>query len=127
MNDADGIDPGALNRLRDLGGPAFLRQMLGLFLELAHTKLEAARVAEAAGDMQAVANAVHPLRSSSGNVGAHLMQELAARIDDLARTPESGEVPELLRQLEAAFARAKPRLETEKDLPNHEENCSHRG
>ena len=109
------FDPQALERLRDLGGNAFLRQMIGLFLDLAQQKLHAARAAEQAGDVTALGKAIHALRSSSGNIGASTMQELATRIDELAREQNAVQIPSLLRQLEAAFARVKPRLEQERD------------
>jgi HPt (histidine-containing phosphotransfer) domain-containing protein len=111
----DGFDPQALERLRDLGGTAFLRQMIGLFLDLAQQKLQAAQAAERAGDIPAIGKAIHALRSSSGNIGASTMQELATRIDELAREQNPGHIPALLRQLEAAFARVRPRLEQERD------------
>ena len=115
MNDAEIIDPRALERLLDLGGPAFLKQMIGLFLDLAKTKLEAARVAETAGDLPGIAKAVHPLRSSGGNVGSRAILDLATRIEELARQQQGEQIPALLRELEAAFARVKPRLERERD------------
>jgi HPt (histidine-containing phosphotransfer) domain-containing protein len=115
MSEADGIDRQALDRLRDLGGPAFLRQMIGLFLELAQKKLQAAQSAESSGDVLGIAKAIHPLRSSSGNVGACAMLDLATRIEELARAGRADQLPPLLRDLEAAFAQVKPRYEQERD------------
>jgi HPt (histidine-containing phosphotransfer) domain-containing protein len=115
MSQTVDIDPLALERLRALGGPAFLRQMLGLFLELAQTKLEAARAALRAGDLRGIGQAIHPLRSSSGNVGAQAMQDLATRIEHLAREQKPDQIPSLLGELEAAFASVRPRLEEERD------------
>ncbi len=115
MSDPEEIDPQALERLRELGGPGFLRRMLELFLELAREKIETARAAARAGDIRGIGRAIHPLRSSSGNVGARAMQELAARIDESAREQKAEAIPGLLSDLEAAFARVKPRLEQERD------------
>ena len=110
----DELEGSALDRLRDLGGQEFAAQMIGLFLELAQRKLAEARRAESRQDFQAVRMAVHPLRSSSGNVGARTMMELAARIDELAGRQENEAIPGLLAELEAAFRRVAPRLELER-------------
>ena len=71
-----------------------------------------------AGDVAALGKAIHPLRSSSGNVGAQAMHELATQIDHLALEQKAEELPRLLRELEAAFAQVKPRLEKERDALN---------
>lgn len=113
MNSSEQIDRAALERLRDLGGPAFVRQMIGLFLDFAPKKLEAARAAERAGDVDGIQKSIHPLRSSSGNVGAVAMQELAARIDQLCRNQQADEVPALLPQIERLFEQAREQLEKE--------------
>jgi len=115
MNEETVLDPAALARLRELGGAPFLRQMLGLFLGLAREKITAARAAEQAGDLPGIENAVHPLGSSSGNVGALAMLALARRIEQLAREGKPDEIPGLLGELEAAFAQARPQLEKERD------------
>jgi two-component system sensor histidine kinase/response regulator len=114
MSALDCLDQSALARLRDLGGNEFAAQMVGLFLELARKKLVEARTAAASQNFQAVRMAVHPLRSSSGNVGARTMMELAARIDELAGQEQVDDIPALLGELEAAFARVEPWLEMER-------------
>ena len=113
MSDESCLDPAALARLRKLGGAPFVRQMLTLFLDLTREKIAAARAAERAGDLAGIQKAVHPLRSSSGNVGALAMLDLATRIERLAMEQKADEVPSLLCELEAAFARLQPWLEKE--------------
>ncbi len=115
MSETDGIDPRALSRLRDLGGPDFLHQMIGLFLEMAQEKIAAAQAAARVADLAGLAKAVHPLRSSSGNVGAQAMEDLATRIEQLAHDRQAASIPPLLRDLETAFARVRPRLEKERE------------
>ena len=44
--------------------------------------------------------------------------ELATQIDQLALEQKAEELPRLLRELEAAFAQVKPRLEKERDALN---------
>jgi two-component system sensor histidine kinase RpfC len=104
------LDPAALKRLRDLGGTSFVREMIGLFLDYAPTKLAEARVAHQAGNLAALAKAVHPLRSSAGNLGAGALQTLASRIEQLAAAGQPDPLPELLGRLETAFAGARTQL-----------------
>ena len=91
--------------------------MLGIVLEYIPRKLEAALAGEKAGDLEAIQHAVHPVRSSAANVGARDVQELATRIERLAMDKQAQEISPLLRQLEAAFARVRPELERERDVP----------
>ncbi len=114
MSSTDSFEESALARLRDLGGQEFAVQMIGLFLDLARHKLAEARRALSQNDFNGVRMAIHPLRSSSGNVGAKAMMDLAARIDEFVRRDEVEIIPGLLVELESAFARVEPRLEKER-------------
>jgi len=88
--------------------------MIDLFLDYAPKRLAAALAAEQATDLHALSQAVHPLKSSAGNVGARCMQDLAAKIEKLALDGEGAAIPPLLRELEAAFIQIKPHLERER-------------
>jgi HPt (histidine-containing phosphotransfer) domain-containing protein len=70
-----------------------------------------AQRAFAAGDLPALAKAVHPLKSSAGNVGAVRLQELARRLEELAKQGEATQVKELVPELVAAFVAVKAELE----------------
>ena len=76
---------GTLEQLRKLGGDSFAAEMIGVFLEYVAKKIAQGQQAYAAGDLAGVENALHPIKSSAGNVGARQIQELAARIEDLAK------------------------------------------
>ena len=108
------VEEAAMDRLRRLGGDQFVGQIIGLFLEYAQTKLAEAHQACQAEDCAGVAKAVHPIKSSAGNVGANRVQELAARLEEKANEQQPGELNRLLGELEAALAEVKPRLELEK-------------
>jgi HPt (histidine-containing phosphotransfer) domain-containing protein len=112
MNPATEYDPEALVRLRRIGNAAFVREMIDLFEQLAGDKIAAARRALAAGDLTALADAAHPLKSSSGGIGARLMFDLAARIELLSLRGEREPLPGLVAELEAAFDRIRPELHT---------------
>jgi HPt (histidine-containing phosphotransfer) domain-containing protein len=104
MDNSDDLDPAALANLRRLGGDRFLGQMIDLFLEHAPKRLAAAQDEERAGNLKGVEAAVHSLKSSAANVGARHLQELAARIEELAGQGQRDALGPLVVQLAAVFA-----------------------
>lgn len=114
MSQQDCIDPKALERLRDLGGVPFLLQMINLFLDFTPKKLAEARAAELAGEITGIQKAIHPLRSSGGNIGCQRMADLAMRVEQLAREGRVEEIPPVLRDLESVYEEVRVRLEAER-------------
>jgi HPt (histidine-containing phosphotransfer) domain-containing protein len=108
------IDRDALARILGIGGAGLLAKMIELFLTNAPQRLAAARAGQRAGDCRAVGQAVHSLRSSAGNLGAGRLQDLAARIEELAEARQGEEIPVLLDELEQVFAQVKTCLEEER-------------
>ena len=111
MSEGGHLDPAAVERLQKLGGGGFVVKMIDLFAGYANEKLAQAQQAQAAGNLAGVADAVHPIKSSAGNVGARNVQELAKKIEERARQSKGEGLPELLVELERAFAAAKCELE----------------
>lgn len=111
MSESPNLDPAALERLHRWGGSAFVGKMIDLFVEYAGAKIREARAAHTAGNLVGVADAVHPIKSSAGNVGAVRVQQLATRLETLARQAGSTSLAGLLDELEEAFGAAKPELE----------------
>jgi HPt (histidine-containing phosphotransfer) domain-containing protein len=111
MSELPNLDPAALQRLQRLGDSAFVCKMIDLFLEYAVQKIAEARAAHTAGSLPALEKAVHPIKSSAGNVGARRIQELAVQIEELARQGQSEPIASSLTELEQAFATVKPELE----------------
>ncbi len=114
MNEPSPLDPAALERLRRLGGDEFAAKMVELFLSYTAQKLAEARQALADGKLAAVANAVHPIQSSAGNVGASRVQELAARIESLASDAPGDSLAPLVSELGEAFEAVKLELAEQK-------------
>ncbi len=110
MNKAVEFDPEAVLRLRRLGNADFVREMIDLAAQLGAEKVSAARRALDAGDLQALADATHALKSSAAGIGALQMFELASRIEVLSRRGEHELLPQLLAELEAAHTRIQPNL-----------------
>lgn len=113
MNEPVRLDAAAIERLRRLGGDKFAREMIGLFLTYVDQKITEARRAQQAGNLPGVQKAVHPVKSSAGNVGARCIQELAKQIEDSAKQQQGEAVDKLLTELEQAFADIKPDMEAE--------------
>ena len=104
------LDEEALAKLLRLGGTRLAGNMVDLFLDFAPTKITEARAAEQKGDWHGVADAVHPLRTSAGHVGALQMQALAVEIETLARAGEATRIPDQLTAMADAFAEIQPKL-----------------
>lgn len=111
MNDVAHLDPAGLQRLQRLGGDAFVVKMIDLFCSYGAEKVAEAQRAMAAGDLTALAKAVHPLKSSAGNVGAARMQALATRIEELAKQGDLEAVKAFVPELAAEFIVVKVELE----------------
>ena len=114
MNAPNAFDPAAIERLLKLGGPKFTLEMIDLFGSYGGKKIAEARQAQQAGNLTALADAAHPLKSRAGNVGAVLVLELAAQVEFAAREQNAGLAGTQLAELERAFAEAKSFLEDEK-------------
>ena len=114
MNESRPIDPAAIERLLKLGGPKFTLEMIDLFGSYGGKKIAEAHQARQAGNLTALADAAHPLKSSAGNVGAVRVQELAAQVERSARDQKAELAGAQLDELERAFAEARLFLEAEK-------------
>jgi HPt (histidine-containing phosphotransfer) domain-containing protein/CheY-like chemotaxis protein len=97
--------------LRELGGEAFVGEMIDLFLGFAPGKIDEARRALASGQLEACRRAVHSLKAGAANLGAELVYELAGRIEQLAAENKPQPLATLLPSLEAAFGQLRTRLE----------------
>jgi len=119
MNQPTQIDPAALERLRRLGGEEFALKMTDLFLSYGAQKIGEARQSLEQSNPTEVAKALHAIKSSAGNVGALEVQDLAARIEQLATQSQSDSLATLMQQLELSFARTKLELETNRQSQAH--------
>ena len=108
------FNPAAIERLIRLGGGKFAVEMMDLFSSYGAKKVAEARQAREAGNLTALADAAHPLKSSAGNVGAIHVQELAGQLELSAREQKAELISAQFNELERAFAEARTFLETEK-------------
>lgn len=103
MSESTQLDPAAITRLQKLGGDVFTGKMIDLFLDFGGQKVAAARKAFAEGNLSALEEAAHPLKSSAGNVGARQVQCLAQRVEQFAKEQRANDLGALVAELETAF------------------------
>lgn len=115
MSQNPDLDSAALERLRRLGGPEFVEKMVDLFLEYTGSKIAEARAAYVASNPDGIARAVHPVKSSAGNVGATRVQKLADELEILAKQGDVHLLEPALNAFEHAFEAVKPELEKRKN------------
>ena len=105
------FDEEATGRLTSLGGAKFAMDMIDMFFEYADSKLEEGRTALEAGDIAGVEKAIHPLKTSSGHVGAARMRDISQEIERLAPTESTEAIGRLVADLSEAYLETKPLLE----------------
>ena len=105
------IDPAVLDSLRGLvTEEGQFREMIDLFLEDTPRRLQALHSALEASNAQALEQAAHQLKGSSGNFGALGMVRLCMDLEALARAGKMDEAAEQMRELEAEFQRVRTTL-----------------
>jgi HPt (histidine-containing phosphotransfer) domain-containing protein len=90
-----------LDHLRQLsdGDREFELELLQIFVEDAHSHLEAAKAAIATNDCETLAREVHQIKGASGNVGAEAMQALALDLERQAQARELQNPTGIIQQL----------------------------
>ena len=107
------LDPGVLERLRDLGDDDLLAELSAMFLDDASSRVAALRRALEAGDAESVEQTAHTLKGSSGNMGAARMAALCARLQEAGALGDLSGGAKLLDLLEEELGRVRPALEAE--------------
>jgi CheY-like chemotaxis protein len=96
MADDVAIDQAALDRLRQMGGPKLVTDMVAVFLRNAPVRLAEARAALGAGRFEPVERAGHSLKSSCAYVGAAAMAGLARQLEAAGKAGRADESAGLL-------------------------------
>mgnify|MGYP001114420873 CR=1 FL=1 len=111
----DIIDAEAIANLRALNpddGDAFLREIVGIFLE--DTPLRLAELDEAlvAGDAPKFVRAAHSIKGSSANLGALQLRATAERLEHQAKSQGLADTGALIAAVKTEFSRALRELTT---------------
>lgn len=75
----------ALDSLRSLGGDALLRQMVQVFVEHSHDRLQSLQAAVEAGDLAAAAAAAHTLKGSARQLGLFAMGDACVAVEQASK------------------------------------------
>lgn len=114
MSTSQVLDPAAIANLRSLSpddGDAFLREIIGIFIDDTPRRIAELHASRASGDTAAFTRAAHSIKGSSSNLGANELRIVAEQLEHGARKhgiDESCEV--MVAELEAAFIRARDEL-----------------
>jgi two-component system sensor histidine kinase/response regulator len=109
--DGDAIDERVIEAIRGLNparGDAIVARVIGAYLTSAPDLLADLRDGVARGDGDAIRFAAHALRSSSGNVGARRVADLARAIEEAIAAGENGRAKELADRIDAEWRRVEP-------------------
>jgi HPt (histidine-containing phosphotransfer) domain-containing protein len=93
------LDPAALAGLREIGGDAFVEELVDTFLTDAPTLLEALRTQDA----KEVRRAAHTLKSNGATFGAGALADLCGQLEQQAKEGDLAGAPELAGRIEAEY------------------------
>lgn len=100
------LDPSAIERLEDWGGPPLVKKMVALFLETSQDRISQLRQGLAEQTLDEAERAAHSLKSSAANVGATHLQRLSADLENRLSERDVAGARTLVRELEIAHKEA---------------------
>jgi HPt (histidine-containing phosphotransfer) domain-containing protein len=112
-DDENLVDMSVIESLKELGGdddPNLVFELIEMFLSDTPLRMRDIKSALASGDLKLLERAAHTLKSSSANVGALGLSELAKAIEERARGQHLSEVPSLFARSSAHFDRVAVQL-----------------
>ena len=115
MADPNIIDPEAIATLKELNPDddgAFLREIIGIYLEDTPKRLQDMKASLASGNLVLFTRMAHTIKGSSANVGAVVLAGTAERLEAMSRKDAFVGVEPLVAECEQQFARAAAELRT---------------
>jgi signal transduction histidine kinase/CheY-like chemotaxis protein/HPt (histidine-containing phosphotransfer) domain-containing protein len=112
------LDRRALDTIRELSpdrGATILARVIDSYLVSAPDQLEALRRALVEKDAKTLQTQAHSLKSSSANVGARDLSELAREVEAFGRAGQTTEAAGLVERMAAAFLRVRDALVAERE------------
>ena len=104
------LDTEILDSLAETLGPAVAR-IISIYIDEFPISIQTMRDALSQADYETIGRAAHSLKSSSGNLGATQIEELAIALEKNANNnPQEAHVIELINKLEYAFKKVSPKL-----------------
>ncbi len=113
--DPDDLDPEALNSLAAMAAGRSddaLARVIATYLAHTPNLIAGLKQALAAADAEALVQAAHSMKSSSAQIGARRLSDLAREVEALGRSGRLGDVESLVGDMEAVFAKVRDGLES---------------
>jgi HPt (histidine-containing phosphotransfer) domain-containing protein len=82
-------------------------EIIDLLVQQTPEQIESMRTALAASNLRGVQRAAHSLKSSVGNFGARIVQELSLQIEQAAANGDAASLTERIGQLQVAYERVR--------------------
>ena len=108
------IDPEAIENLRALNpddDDAFLKDIIGIFLEDTPARISELKQCLTAYDQPKFTRAAHSIKGSASNLGASRVRAVAEKLEHQSRNSGLDGLESLLTSLDGEFATAKAELE----------------
>ena len=105
------IDKEAWESMKSMTGPAFLAELIDVFLKDSPDLIKEMRSGLAAGDVEGVRRAAHSLKSNSASFGASRLAGVARDLEMMAKSGSLQGAESKLSELEAEYAQLRPLLE----------------
>ncbi|MFZ2641968.1 MAG: Hpt domain-containing protein [Verrucomicrobiia bacterium] len=99
------VDAAAIERLREIGDVAFLKDVFSAFESDTARRLAAMREMLATGDVTGLKRAAHTIKGSSLNVGASNLTAISLQLEQLAGSGKLEGAAELITRMEEEFKR----------------------
>lgn len=102
------LDHSVIRVLRDLdqGGTGAVRELVGLFLEIAPKRIAHLKKALAEKDFRGLAREAHSLKASSANLGALRLSRVCRDLEGIENHPAEAPAEKLVNEIEQEFALA---------------------
>ena len=113
MSNDTPIDPEAIENLRALNpddDDAFLKDIIGIFLEDTPQRIAELKQCLTAYDQPKFTRAAHSIKGSASNLGANHVRSVAEEIERQSRNSGLSDMEPLITKLESEFAIAKGEL-----------------
>jgi len=113
MADPTIIDPEAIATLKELNPDddgAFLKEIVGIYLEDTPKRLQDLKQSLATGDLAVFTRTAHTIKGSSANVGAFVLAGLAEHLEAVSRKDGLGGLGAMVAQCDEQFARVAAEL-----------------
>ena len=98
-----GIDPHFIQRLRSIGGPNLVEQLIGMFRTRGPELVQTIEQGLADGNLESAKSAAHSLISSAGNLGGTRVSQMASAIEQAAVKGDAQEIGNTLDSFKATF------------------------